>query len=423
MLDFIDPIGQPGAALLRLLVAGLLGGLIGVERERADDGAGEHFAGVRTFPVFAALGAALTVLSAEIGLAVVSGFAAAAALVVVSYARSTSRGDVGATTEIGALTTYWIGVAAGAGAFVFAGALGIGLTVLLAAKQRLEAFPRAMSRAELEATLTLAVIAAVILPILPDRGYGPWGVWNPRRLWLMVVLVCGLSFVAFVAMRFWGRRRGLALSGVLGGLVSSTAATVSFAQRSRQAPAAGRALAVAAGLASLVMLARVATLTAVAAPALLAAIGPFLAAAGVGGGVAVLIVARRASRDDGPAPELANPFELKSAMKFALAYAVVLVAVEAAGRLLGTWGVLAAAIVAGLTDVDAITLSLASLSGLEIDPGTAALGIALGALSNTGAKAAYAAWLGAPAFRRSMLLVLGSAFIAGAAALVVKALV
>jgi len=419
MLDFLDPIAHPGAALLRLLVAGLLGGLIGVERERSQGNAEDHFAGIRTFPGFAVLGAAITLLAGTIGVAVVAGFAAVAALVIVAYARSTGRGDVGATTEMAALMTYWIGVAVGAGALLLGGAMGIGLTVLLAAKQRLEAFPRALSRAELAATLTLAVIAAVILPMLPDRGYGPWNVWNPRQLWALVVLVCGLSFIAFVAMRFWGQTRGLAVSGLLGGLASSTAATVSFAQQSRQTPAAGRSLAVAAGLASLVMLVRVAVLTAIAAPALLGTIGPVLGAAGAGGAIALALVARRAAADDGAVPALTNPFELKGALKFTALFGIVLFVVEAARRLLGEWGVLGAAMLAGLTDVDAITLSLGALSHAELDPRSAATGIALAALANTGAKAAYAAWLGTGLFRRAMLEVLGTAFAAGAGALAI----
>ena len=137
------------------------------------------------------------------------------------------------------------------------------VAVVLASKERLEGFSRALSQAELSAVLTLAVLAAVVLPVLPDVELGPWGVWNPRKLWLVVVLVCGLSFGAFIAMRVWGERRGLYVSGLLGGLVSSTAATVSFAARSREEPAAGKALAVGAGVASLVMVLRVAVLVAI----------------------------------------------------------------------------------------------------------------------------------------------------------------
>lgn len=409
-------------ALLRLLVAALLGGLVGVERERSEKERGiHHFAGVRTFPMFALLGAGLVVAAGGVGVVAAAGFLGIAALVIVSYHR-TSQDDVGVTTEVAALATYVVGVLAGAGALLAAGALGIGVTVLLAGKQRLEAFPRALSREELGAALTLAVIAAVILPVLPDATYGPWGVWNPRTLWAMVVLVCGLSFVAFIAMRLLGAARGLYLSGLLGGLVSSTAATVSFATRSREAPTQATALAGAAGLASLVMLARVGILTAVVNSTLLAFLGPFLGLSIAAGALALIVLLRRAPAAQDQAPQVTNPFRLSEALKFAAVYAVVLFAVEGASRYLGTWGILAAAVLAGLTDVDAITLSLAAAAGTALPPAGAAAAIAVAALSNTVAKAGYAVWLGAPAFRRAMLLVLGAAFGAGAATLAVVTL-
>lgn len=409
-------------ALLRLLVAALLGGLVGVERERSEKERGiHHFAGVRTFPMFALLGAGLVVAAGGVGAVAAAGFLGIAALVIVSYHR-TSQDDVGVTTEVAALATYVVGVLAGAGALLAAGALGIGVTVLLAGKQRLEAFPRALSREELGAALTLAVIAAVILPVLPDARYGPWDVWNPRTLWAMVVLVCGLSFVAFVAMRLLGAARGLYLSGLLGGLVSSTAATVSFATRSREAPTQATALAGAAGLASLVMLARVGILTAVVNSTLLAFLGPFLGLSIAAGALALIVLLRRAPAAQDQAPQVTNPFRLAEALKFAAVYAVVLFAVEGASRYLGTWGILAAAVLAGLTDVDAITLSLAAVAGTALPPAGAAAAIAVAALSNTVAKAGYAVWLGSPAFRRAMLLVLGAAFGAGAATLAVVTL-
>ena len=422
MHDFVDPVAEPNAALLRLLVAALLGGLIGVERERSEKERGvHHFAGVRTFPMFALLGAGLVLAAGGVGLVAAAGFLGITALVLVSYLRS-SRDDVGVTTETAALATYTVGVLAGAGALVVAGAVGIGVAVLLAGKERLEAFPRALSREELGAALTLAVIAAVILPVLPDARYGPWGVWNPRTLWAMVVLVCGLSFVAFVAMRVLGAARGLYLSGLLGGLVSSTAATVSFATRSREAAPQATALAGAAGLASLVMLARVGILTAVVNPALLTTLGPFLGLSIAAGALALIVLLRRAPAAPDQAPQVTNPFRLAEAVKFAAVYAVVLFAVEGASRYLGTWGVLAAAVLAGLTDVDAITLSLAAAAGTAMPPAAAAVAIAVAALSNTVAKAGYAVWLGSPGFRRAMLLVLGAAFGAGAATLAVTTL-
>ncbi|HZE18785.1 MAG TPA: MgtC/SapB family protein, partial [Candidatus Angelobacter sp.] len=246
----LDFVAHPEIALLRVLVAGLLGGLIGMERERAAQESGEEmFAGVRTFPLFAILGASLAIVSGSIGAAVVSGFLAVTALAVVAYWRTSTPEHAGVTTEGAALATYWVGAMAGAGALTLAGAVGITIAVLLAAKERLESFPRAMSREELRATLTLAVIAAVILPLLPDRGYGPWEVWNPRRIWLVVVFVCGLSFAAFLAVRFWGAKKGVYATGILGGLASSTALTASLASQSRVLEKAGAYLAVGAGLA------------------------------------------------------------------------------------------------------------------------------------------------------------------------------
>lgn len=411
-----DLLAHPNEALLRLLVAGLLGGVVGVERERAHHD-GPHFAGVRTFPLFALLGAGLTLAAGGAGVVVAAGFLAVAALAIVAYARASRDGDVGATTEVAALATYVSGVLAGAGALLVAGAVAITVAILLAAKERLEALTHALTREELEAALTLAAIAAVILPVLPDTRLGPWGVWNPRSLWGMVVLVCGLSFTAFVAMRLWGSARGLYLSGLLGGLVSSTAATVSFAARSAETAAHATALAVAAGLACLVMLARIGILVALVNPDLLLPLAPFLGATTAAGAAALGLVARRAPTARAAGPKVTNPFRLGEALRFAALYAVVLLLVAAAGRWLGAWGVVAAAVVAGLTDVDAITLSLAGAAGAGLAPAQAAFTIGVAALSNTAAKAAYAAWLGSAAFRRGMFQVLGVTFAAGGLAL------
>ncbi|MDR7417340.1 MAG: DUF4010 domain-containing protein [Armatimonadota bacterium] len=404
-------------ALLRLLVAGLIGGLIGVERERAEALGGDQFAGVRTFPMFSLLGAALALISGQIGLAVVAGFAGVVTLVAVSYVRTSGRGEIGTTTETAALATYWIGVMAGAGALLVSGAVGITVVVLLASRQRLEAFTRALSTEEVEAALVLAVIAAVVLPILPDAQYGPWGVWNPRQLWGLVVVVCGLSFIAFVGMRVWHGARGLYASGLLGGLVSSTAATVSFAVRSREHPPRAQQLAVAAGLASLVMVVRVGVLAAVAGARVLPDLLPVLAATLAAGTVAVGLQARRAPEAGESAPGVANPFRLEEALRFAVVFALVQLAVAAASRYLGAWGVVAAAVLAGLTDVDAITLTLAAAAGTTLSPQAAATAIALAVLSNTVAKAGYAAWFGQRTFRRTALLILGAALVGGIVAL------
>jgi len=412
----VAPDTSLNVALLRLLVAAVIGGLVGIEREqRGAVGEERLFAGVRTFPLFALLGAALTIVSGGVGAAVIAGFAAIAALAVVAYVRSSESGHLGTTTETAALATYWMGVIAGVGDLVLAGSLGIGVAILLASKERLEAFPRTVTREEMRAALIFAVLAVIILPILPSRPFGPWGVWNPQRLWMLVVLVCGLSFAAWIAMRLWGSERGFAVSGLLGGLVSSTAVTVSFAAHSRAAPAQAQRLAVGGGLASLVMLLRIAILAAVVNRAVLIELTPVLGLMLAGGALGVLALVRREQPVDETAPKLANPFELGQAIRFTVLYAAVLLAVEAARRFLGPAAVYAAAAVAGLTDVDAITLSLSSLATERITTTTAAGGIALGAIANTIAKLAYAMWLGGPGYRRGIGIVSVLA-LAGAAA-------
>jgi uncharacterized membrane protein (DUF4010 family) len=418
--EAIDFVHQPGPALLRILVAGMLGGLIGMERERAAHAAGEDmFAGVRTFPIFAILGASLAVVTGGMTTAVVSGFLAVAALAVVAYWRTSSAEHVGTTTESAAMATYWVGAIAGTGALLLAATIGITIAVLLAAKERLESFPRAMTREELGATLTLAVLAAVILPLLPNEGYGPWGVWNPRKLWIVVVTVCGLSFAAFLAVRFWGARKGIFLTGILGGLASSTAVTVSLANQSRTVKTGGGTLAIGAGLASMVMLIRVAVLAAIAGPSALPPLAPFLGAALLGGACAIAFLARRQKSKATQESGLKNPFQLREAIRFGIIYALVLLAVEAARRYAGSWGIVAASILAGSADVDAITLSLAGMTGSGLPVETAALGIALAALSNTAAKAGYAALRGSPEYRRNVTLILAASFGAGVIALVV----
>ena len=257
-------------SLQSLAVALLVGLLIGLDRERAEVRKQRQlFAGIRTFPLIALLGAALTLLRSELGpWPLLAGFLAIAGISLVSYARGAGEGDMGATTEVAALGAFALGAMAGVGQLVVAGAAGVAVAVLLAVKPSLERLSRALSEQEISAVLELAVISAIVLPLVPDHGYGPWGVLNPFRIWMVVVLVSAVSFAGFIAVRWRGEHGGLFWAAGLGGLVSSTAVTMAMAERSREAPEAGRAIAAGALLGTSVMCGRLLVLVAAAGPML-----------------------------------------------------------------------------------------------------------------------------------------------------------
>jgi uncharacterized membrane protein (DUF4010 family) len=317
-------------ALQRLGVAVLIGMLIGLDRERSDlSGQRLLFAGVRTFPIIALAGALPQCVPGPAGIILlIAGFIAVAAITVVSYAHSAAHGESGATTEIAALVTFMLGALAGSGEMVIAGAVGVGVAVLLASKLRLESLSRALAPEELAAVLELAVISVIVLPLLPRRGYGPWSILNPFEIWLVVVLVTALSFAGFVAMRILGERRGLTVTGIIGGMVSSTAVTLAMAGRSRDAgPGAASSSAAAVILASTVMCVRVAVLAGIVGAGILPRLLPVVVVMGSVGFVAARLVMRRAGRQDAkPARPLGNPFRLRAAIIFAAIYVLVRVA-------------------------------------------------------------------------------------------------
>jgi uncharacterized membrane protein (DUF4010 family) len=406
-------------ALEGMLVALLVGLLIGLDRERAE--VRKHrklFAGIRTFPIIGLLGAGLSLLRFEAGpWPLVAGLLAVGGIALVSYQRAARRGQVGATTEVAALATFTLGALAGMGELVVAGAVGVVVAVLLVAKPRLERFSRAVSEAELAAVLELAVISAIVLPIVPDRGYGPWHTLNPFRIWLVVVLVSAVSFAGFVAVRWKGERAGVFLSAALGALTSSTATTVVLAQRSRETPEQGRLLAAASTLASTVMCLRVGVLVGAVRPAVLPSLAAALGAMVAVGVVATLLLARESAPRALPEPpSVSNPFSLRAALVFGAIYAATLLGVRAAGVWLGARGTLAAAALSGLVDVDAISLALARDADVEGSV-QAALGIMVACAANNVFKAVVGITRGAGALRRDFALAVGAMTLAGGVAI------
>jgi len=407
------------AMLERLLVAVLVGVLIGLDRERAEVRKGRQiFAGVRTFPLVALCGAVPALLAEQLGpvLAAVS-LAAVAAIAVVSYLRASANGDMGATTEVAAITTFLLGALAGAGQLVVAGACGVAVAVLLVAKPKLEAFSRALTPEELNAALELAVITVIVLPALPNRGFGPWQVWNPREIWMVVVLVTALSFVGFVAMRLLGERRGMAVTGAVGGLVSSTAVTMAMAEKSRSADQLARAAAAAAVVASSIMPLRMAVLAGAVNAGILPRLLPVVFVMSLAGLIAAWLLARRRPDEPGESGhQMKNPFSLTAALTFAVIYGVVLVVVHGAGLYFGAGGTYAAAGVSAVADVDAVTIAF-SRSG----PGASAwavpaAAVTVAAVTNTLVKLGIAVGMGSGRFRKYVGVSLGATAVLGAAA-------
>jgi uncharacterized membrane protein (DUF4010 family) len=422
-LDQIDPTAVMTDLMLpsdlqRLVVALLIGALIGLDRERSEERkAHQLFGGVRTFPLIALAGAIPMLLIDRTGpsLLIVS-FLAVVAVTLVAYVRTSVSGDVGATTEIAAFATFLLGVLAGAGYMHVAAAAGIGVAILLVAKPRIEGFSRALTADELAATLELAVISVIILPLLPNQGYGPWSILNPFDIWLMVVLVSGLSFAGFVAMRLWGERQGLAIASTIGALVSSTAVTMAMAARSRTDTELARSAASAAVLASTVMSIRVAVLAGIVNLGVLPRLLPVVGAMVVVGAIAAWLLSHNEVKrtHSVASTSLTNPFSLREALGFGTMYAVVLIGAHAAQEYFGPRGAYAAAMFSAVVDVDAVTIAFTQRGpGLDAwQSATAAITVAV--VTNTLVKLGIACATGGTGFRRPVSVALGVMALVGA---------
>lgn len=380
--------------LLFALAAGLL---VGVERgwRQRDVAEGHRPAGLRTFGVIGLLGG-LGALGAQRwgdGVLIAQGAAVALALVAGYGATVWMHRAMGLTTLMAGLATFMIGALAAGGAPAAAAAAAVVMVLLLQLKDTLHSGIARFSGEELAAAFQLLLISVVILPVLPDQGFGPYGAINPYRFWWAVVLIAGLSFAGYVAMRVTGPRRGLMITALLGGIVSSTATTAALARVAATTPALARPAAAGAILACAAMFARMIGVIAVTAPSLLAGLWPILASMAVTGAVLGLLW-QRTSRAALPEPALPNPL----ALRFALGFAALLAVVALVSRALTDWwgeaGLFLTSAVAGLVDVDAIIVSTGRLVGEGIvSVPVAAWALLLGAAVNQATKLALAAGL------------------------------
>lgn len=408
--------------VLTFAVSAGIGLLVGLERERKPSAK----AGVRTFTLIALLGslAALLAEATESAWALGAGAVAVTGALVAAYLhdREATRDDSGTTTVMAALAVFFLGAINYYGYRTPAVALGVGITVLLYFKAEIEGFSQKLTGQDVRSMLQFAVLTAVILPLLPDRAFGPYGVLNPFQIWLMVVLVAAVSLSGYVAWRMTLGRHGLLLTGVLGGLVSSTATTLGYARQvaagSQTMPAAVLVIL----LANATMLVRVLVLVGAVAPAVLphalVVIVPALLMALAG--VARRWKAVETEPASGEEP-FRNPTQLSTALGFGALYALILLFSAWANERLGTGGVLSLAAASGLTDVDAITLSsLQMLNRAALSRETALAAVAVAVGSNLAFKAVMASTAGGAALRAPVVRAFGAVLlglVAGLAAL------
>lgn len=410
-------------------IALAIGALIGVEREMRKVQRGVHeVGGIRTFVLFSLIGAVSAWLSRQMASAWPLAFAilGVSVMISVSYAvlhRSVSAADedAGLTTEAAAVATTLLGALALYGFPEIAGALGILTAALLAFKQPLHGLVGRLDVQDLYAGLKLLIATFIVLPLLPDRALDPLGAINPHELWLLVVLISFLSLIGYVAVRLFGTGRGTALTGLFGGMTSSTAVTLEFARRSAETATVPHTDALATGivLAWAVMFARVAIEVAVVHAPLLRALVVPLAVMLVVACIAAALFYQRSRRVPEKSRDLAlrNPFSLTSAIKFAGVFMLVLLAVAVVKRWAPGRGELVVAALAGLTDVDAITLSMATFARDGGASATAAQAITVATFTNTLVKCALVIGLASRALRTRVVVVTIAVVAAGTVAL------
>lgn len=415
--------------LLSLALAGVAGLLIGLERERSrpsDESRTAFLGGARTHPLLALVGGASMLVARETGaIAVVVAFGALVALIALNYAGEVWRNvHRGITSEAAFLLSFLLGVLALTRGVLeptqkifVVSAVAVVATFLLSAKPTLHPLVQRLSSEDVAGSLKFLIVAVVVLPLLPDRAYGPLDVLNPFQVGVLMVLISGLSFAGYAAIRLLGPRKGLGLTGLMGGLVSSTAVTLSMARRARERPELDDSAALAVMLASTVMFVRVYLIVAVVNPGLAREVLYPMGFGTAGGVAASLALWLRSGRAKPGAQEIAfsNPFDLTAALEFALLFAVILLGSKAATTYLGTAGTYGAGVVAGSTDVDAITLSMAKLAadGAALSHRVAATTIFLGTASNTLVKGIMASAAGGWRFGRRVLAAQVAVLVAG----------
>ncbi|NNC23695.1 MgtC/SapB family protein [Salinisphaera sp. USBA-960] len=408
-----------------LAVAFAIGLLIGLERgwQQREAEAGERVAGLRTFAVIGLAGGVLGLLSARTD-SIVLGFgfvALAVILVAAHFLAAQSDNRYGITSELAAFATFGLAALAATGAPYVAAAGGVVMAMLLGLKPELHRWLQRLDRDELIAGLQLLMISVVVLPVLPDRALGPWQALNPYRIWLLVVVVGAISFAGHFAVRVLGHRRGILLTGIFGGLASSTALTLHFARLSKRTVGLDGVLGAGIVIAQAVSIPRIVVITLFVTPALVrAASVPLGVMTAVAIMIALLVQWRSAHKSVRAPRRMGPPFQLSETLKFALLVVVITLASAAAEHLLGVWSINLVAIVAGAANLTAATLSIAGLAQNTLPTEVAVRALVIAAASGVMFKGLVAYSLGGR--RLGIIVVLSAAGVAATGVLIACAM-
>lgn len=398
--------------LTDIAVALAIGLLIGSERgwHSREQEEGSRVAGIRTFTLISVLGGISAVFSQHLLpgyslLICALVFFCIALLLTVGYLQSAkTRTDLSITTEVAAMLTFWLGTLPAYGFALLATTLAVILALLLHLKYRLHHWLRILDERELLGTLQFLIVSVVLLPLLPNRGFGPWEAINPYQLWWMVVLISGLSLVGYFAMRMAGARRGILATSLTGGLVSSTSVTITLSRLHGDVPDTGG---ITAGilLACATMFARIIIVISAIKASLLTGIFFPMGT----GFLSLLLIAlwqfRTSIKDQQQhTVKIHNPFQLGPAIKFGALLGGVMVAAQALRHWLGDTGLYLLSVATGIADVDAIVLSLAPNVGADLTQNIAVTCISLAAATNTLIKGIYCRVISGPVLGNKVLI-------------------
>lgn len=374
------------AVFQNIIIAIVLGFLIGLQREmhifytNRQNG----FAGARTFAVICLLGYLSALLSVYIPFIILVVTLILGALLVSAYCINRTPSDNGMTTEFSAFVTFFVGIFLAFEPSMLSVFIAIVLLFILNLKEKIQLYEKVIEKKDLSAAIVFLMMTFVVLPLLPDKTIDPLHYFNPYQIWLMVVLVAGISFFGYIAIRFIGAKHGIGLAGFVGGIVSSTAVSLSFARRSRENPSFSKNLAIGICLACSIMLVRIFIEIYVINPSLaLLIVWPIIIATLLGYGFIASLYSTSKKETIVQEMSFKNPFKLSEALLLGLFFGAVIALIKFANTMYGDSGIFVVSFISGLADTDAIAISLASFATSDISTETIIHALMLAIIANS----------------------------------------